>query len=97
MDAGEKWRFELQDARADRIFLVKERDGGFSSWIAMDQVKEGHWEAVTDLPPGHYRMRYFRAEGQTFFNAGSSGLVGERIAGDDPAVTLDSLRPLVAV
>lgn len=97
MAKGETWRFELHDARADRVFLVTDREGGFSTWVAMDRETDDQWAVVTDLLPGHYRVRYFRSEGQTFFNAGSAGLVGHRVAGDDPAVTLESLRILEAV
>lgn len=81
-DAGETWTFEIRDPQADRIYLVKESEAGFSSWIEMDRVAPDRWTVTTTLRPGHYRLRYFRAEGTTYFNGGSSGLVGRRVSSD---------------
>ncbi|MEX1016940.1 MAG: hypothetical protein WDZ31_09350 [Phycisphaeraceae bacterium] len=97
LNTGETWRFEVRDAQADRVFLVKECDCGVRTWVAMAPGADGRWHVTTTLTPGHYRLRYFRAEGSTFFNAGATGLVGHRVAGDDPMVTFDSPGSLVAV
>lgn len=86
MQQGEKWKFQLTNAKADRVYLVKECLDGISSWLEMAPAPDGHWEAVTTLTPGAYRFNYFTVEGDTFFNGGSVGLTSARIEGDDPHV-----------
>lgn len=90
-DNGELWRFEAQCAGAEKVYLVRESDNGASAWIEMQPLGRGLWEVEHRLPAGHYRFRYFRAEGTTFLNCGNHGLTGERITDGSGQVFVESL------
>ncbi len=93
---GETWRFEVSCPHAERIFLVKESHGG-KSWLPMTPKSQGSWTIDDWLLPGRYRMTYFIAEGTTYFNGGSFGLVGTRVGPSDPDVFVEYLgQPLPA-
>ncbi len=87
---GEIWTFLVNDTMADRIFLVSDCDGGAYQWIPMERVHGCRWEVTLPLPPGRHRMRYYRFVGQTCINAGSDGLVGRCVSGQDQAVQIET-------
>ena len=84
---GETWVFEVVSGRADQVFLMQEWDGR-SHWVPMqpDPAEPGGWRLTVRLAPGRFRFRYYIAEGPLFINAGATGLVALRVAGDDPGV-----------
>lgn len=90
--AGETWKFQVECHGADRVYLVREGDGGSSAWFEMSQTHRGQWEVTHHLMPGNYRFRYFRNDGTTYLNCGNYGLTGERLTGADPAVQVSSVE-----
>ncbi len=90
---GETWNFRVDDPTADRLFLVEECDCVAYQWIPMHRDDARGWGATVILLAGRHRVHYFRVEGRTVFNAGSAGLVRQRISGDNPAVHLEAFEP----
>ena len=88
---GETWKFIAHCPQAEQVYLVKDRVGEASAWLAMSPAASGRWELVDDLDPGYYRFRYYTVEGQTYLNGGSAELTAVRLAGDDPAVRIEPL------
>ena len=88
---GETWRFQVRDHHAERVYLVRYSEEGFSLWMAMEQAEPGVWQSHMHLAPGCYRFGYFTSEGTAFFNGGTFGLSGERISDPDPQVTVSAL------
>lgn len=92
---GETWRFQVECPGAERVYLVRETEEGSSTWIEMHASpgsRGNQWEATHHLSPGRYRFRYFRADGSTYLNCGSHGLLGERVGDVDPQVSIDELQ-----
>lgn len=92
---GETWRFQVECPGAERVYLVREAEGGSSAWIQMQTTPGSRgcqWEATHHLIPGRYRFRYFRADGTTYLNCGNHGLYGERVGVVDPHVSIDDLQ-----
>ena len=88
----EHWRFDVNSNWASRIYLVI--DGGsalLSRWIEMARHTHDplRWSTVTQLSPGHYRVRFFSEERGTFLNCGTTGLYCERISANTNRVTIE--------
>jgi 1,4-alpha-glucan branching enzyme len=83
---GEQWMFRVYEPRADHVYLVKDYEDGPSSWVPMNRAERGWWELTLTLMPGRYRVRYFIAEGSTFYNCGGFGLVAQRAQPRDSQV-----------
>lgn len=88
---GETWRFEVEHQRAESVYLVQESAEGVSSWLPMRAVSPGNWELRHCVDRGHYRFRYYTAEGSLFINCGSIGLVAQRVSDIDSAVIIEPL------
>jgi hypothetical protein len=86
---GEMWEFAVDCRDAAQVFLVKQCEEGLSSWIQMKQTSPGRWRVLAHLLPGRYRFKYFKAEGQTFLNCGTFGLVCQRHEGEDERVVVE--------
>jgi hypothetical protein len=89
---GEVWKFIAHCPQAEQVYLVKERVGQRSQWLAMHNADDQQWELEDHLDPGHYRFRYFAVEGRTYFNCGSSDLTAFRVRGQDASVHIEPLR-----
>ncbi len=93
---GETWRFKVNCPHAERVYLVKESQGG-KMWLEMTTRSQGEWTLQDRLLPDRYRMSYFIAEGTTYFNGGSFGLTGTRLSQPDPDVIIEHMeQPLPA-
>ena len=93
---GETWRFRVNCPHAERVYLVKDYNGG-KLWVLMTPQGQSNWAVKTTLTPGRYRMTYFIAEGTTYFNGGSFGLTGTRLSQPDPDVIVEHMeQPLPA-
>jgi len=93
---GETWRFEVNCPHAERIFLVMDSRVG-KSWLPMVFKGQSNWTVETRLTPGRYRMTYFIAEGATYFNGGSFGLIGTLVGPSDTDVFVEHMEhPLPA-
>lgn len=71
---------------------MQESSEGVSSWLPMNPVSQGKWELRHPVGPGHYRFRYYTAEGSLFINCGSTGLTAKRVSSPDPAVVIEPLE-----
>jgi hypothetical protein len=90
---GERWKFIAHCPRAEQVYLVKDRVGDQSQWLAMQPGQGRQWQLEHELEPGYYRFRYYVVEGRTFFNCGSSDLTAFRVSGNDPTVHVEPLEP----
>ncbi len=90
---GELWRFNVNCGRAERVYLVRESAEGVSHWLPMSGPQDdGTWQLLHRVGPGHYRFRYYTAEGTLFINCGSDGLTAECLSDRDPAVRVEPLH-----
>ena len=77
---------------AESVYLVQESAEGVSSWLPMSPAKNtGKWELRHSVGQGHFRFRYYTAEGSLFINCGSAGLDARRVSPPDPSVIIDPL------
>lgn len=75
-------RFTADHPEADRVFLVEETHGGTSRWIEMHRPAPNRLWAV-DVEPGYgtFSYKHFVVEDESFINAGSFGLIAEKVTG----------------
>lgn len=88
---GEKWRFQVHQPQADRVYLVRYDQHGTSDWLPMRPRGDGGWELELTLGAGTHHFGHFTCEGTAYFNGGTFGLSGVRLSEPDARVNVAPL------